>query len=127
VALFMVISFDMRFFEQRYAMLGAGFAVAGTAVLTTSLQLGFARAMGTATSTAATLAASQNSSMLPFVLASCAWGLALFAFVMNRKATDELPPIRLRTESAHHALTSSLLVGYVGVVLIVLAAFSFVV
>lgn len=121
LGLFMVLNFELRFISHRYSILGVAFAAVGTVIVLATIRLGFAQgtATGSATGTATGLIPGSHVSMIlvPLVLIACAWSMAVAALVAEGFGRRALLPLRIPLEGPFRTLSSSVVFGYIGILL----------
>jgi Kef-type K+ transport system membrane component KefB len=134
IALFLAFSFVFRFNERKYAIIGIVFAIAATVVVVTAIQLGFGHwvaygstgstgstgssgSSGSSGSTGMTLTGQAQAYLIPIVIATCAWTLAVISMLIDFGYIPRHLPIRFPSASAYNLLLSALILGWIGVML----------
>lgn len=124
IALFFIFIFHLRFHVRRYVAIGLVFAVAGTIVIISAFQFGFAKATATGTVVSGNAAGALGNVAVPLALAGVAWCLAVIAFLIEGRQPGVGYPLRVPDAKAYQLFLCALIVGWVGVCLAMLHSLS---
>jgi hypothetical protein len=129
VGLFVALMFELRFVPQHFTLLGIAFAAAGSIVVLATVRFNFAGATSTGSSTGSSSGSSTGSStglvpgshvgmmLVPVVLVTCAWSVAVIALLAEGRNWKWTLPFRFPSEGAYRTLLLAVVLGWVGIML----------